>query len=83
MRLVYQAVTLDDANGDGVPDVCVCIGDTNTDGSVNVTDLLALLAGWGPNPGHPGDITGPGDVPDGTVNVIDLLALLAAWGACP
>ena len=78
VRLVYQAVTIDDANGDGVPDVCVCVGDTNTDGSVNVTDLLALLAAWGPNPGHVADING-----DDNVNVTDLLALLAAWGPCP
>ena len=78
VRLVYQAVTVDDANGDGVPDVCVCVGDTNTDGSVNVTDLLALLAAWGSNPGHVADFND-----DGNVNVTDLLALLAAWGTCP
>ncbi len=50
----------------------------NVDGSVNVTDLLALLAAWGPNPGHPADIND-----DGNVNVTDLLALLGAWGVCP
>ena len=48
------------------------------DGAVNVTDLLALLGAWGPNPGHAADING-----DGNVNVTDLLALLAAWGVCP
>ena len=48
------------------------------DGVVNVTDLLTLLGGWGPNPGHAGDIND-----DGNVNVTDLLAHLAAWGACP
>ena len=55
-----------------------CAADTNGDGLINVTDLLALLAAWGPNPGHVADING-----DGQVNVTDLLALLAAWGACP
>jgi len=55
-----------------------CAADTNGDGLINVTDLLALLAAWGPNPGHAADINN-----DGNVNVTDLLALLAAWGACP
>ena len=56
----------------------LCPGDTNLDGSVNVTDLLALLAAWGPNPGHVADFND-----DGSGNVTDLLALLAAWGSCP
>ena len=56
----------------------VCLADTNGDSMVNVTDLLTLLGGWGPNPGHVADINS-----DGNVNVTDLLALLAAWGACP
>lgn len=60
------------------PVLLPCPGDTNIDGSVNVTDLLVLLAGWGPNPGHVADFND-----DGNVNVTDLLQLLAAWGACP
>ncbi|MCZ6835790.1 MAG: hypothetical protein O7G85_08455 [Planctomycetota bacterium] len=56
-----------------------CVGDTNADSQVNVTDLLALLAAWGLCPA-----TCPPDInTDGDVNVTDLLALLAAWGACP
>ncbi len=55
-----------------------CPADFNGDGNVNVTDLLELLAAWGPNPGHAADIN-----EDGFVNVTDLLALLAAWGGCP
>ena len=56
-----------------------CVGDTNADSQVNVTDLLALLAAWGLCPAFcPPDINS-----DGTVNVTDLLALLAAWGPCP
>ena len=58
-----------------IPDLGACLADITGDGNVNVTDLLALLAAWGPNPGHPADING-----DGNVNVTDLLALLAAWG---
>ncbi len=56
-----------------------CPGDiVGLDGNVNVTDLISLLGGWGPNPGHPADIN-----EDGAVTVADLLALLGAWGACP
>jgi hypothetical protein len=56
----------------------------NGDGVVNVTDLLILLAAWGPYTESIGcrspDIAPPGG--DGFVNVTDLLALLAAWGPC-
>jgi hypothetical protein len=55
-----------------------CPADIDGDGVVNVTDFLALLAAWGPNPGHPADING-----DGTVGVNDFLELLASWGGCP
>ncbi len=55
-----------------------CPADTDGSGDVNVTDLIALLAGWGPNPGHVADFDG-----NGSVNVDDLITLLAAWGACP
>jgi len=63
----------------GDPPVLPCPADINGDGATNVTDLLALLAAWGPCPGGcAADING-----DETVNVTDLLALLAAWGPCP
>lgn len=69
--------------GDGTPDSACpppCPTDCAAlqDGNTNVTDLLALLAGWG----LPGscDMAPPGG--DGTINVTDLLALLAAWGPC-
>ena len=58
--------------------VAECVSDLDGDGSVNVADLLALLAAWGPNLCQVADTNGDGDV-----NVTDLLALLAAWGACP
>jgi hypothetical protein len=50
-------------------------GDIDGDGDVDTTDLLLLLAAWGPCPGCPEDING-----DGTVNTADLLLLLGNWG---
>ena len=56
-----------------------CPADITDDGLINVTDLLALLAAWGPcSAPCPPDINN-----DGNVNVTDLLALLGAWGLCP
>jgi hypothetical protein len=52
--------------------------DIDGDGTVGVTDLLALLAAWGPCPPPPGPCAADLDG-DGTVGVTDLLALLAAW----
>ncbi len=49
-------------------------GDVNGDGVVDVVDLIALLAAWGPCPDCPEDING-----DGIVNVVDLLILLSNW----
>lgn len=69
--------TSEDANENGIPDECECPGDLNGDGTVNVADLLVLLADWGQN-GGPADING-----DGVVNTEDLLLLLASWGECP
>ncbi len=54
-----------------------CVGDLDGDGFVGVTDLLSLLAAWGPNPGHPADLDG-----DGVVGINDFLDVLAAWGSC-
>ncbi len=55
-----------------------CPGDVDDDGTVGILDFLALLAAWGPNPGHPADLDD-----DGIVGILDFLALLAAWGSCP
>jgi hypothetical protein len=57
--------------------VTFCGADLDGDGSVGITDLLDLLASWGPCRGCPADL----DV-DGTVGITDLLDLLAAWGPC-
>jgi hypothetical protein len=56
-----------------------CPGDCAAprDATVDVTDLLAVLAGWG-------SASAPCDTDrDGDVDVSDLLAVLAAWGDCP
>jgi hypothetical protein len=54
-----------------------CPADVNNDGTVDVLDLLAVLADWGGS-GVPADING-----DGVVDVLDLLEVLAQWGPCP
>ena len=53
-----------------------CPEDVNGDGTVDVLDLLAVIAAWG-NPGGPEDVNG-----DGVVDVLDLLAVISAWGPC-
>lgn len=56
-----------------------CPADITENGNVNVSDLLELLATWGPcEKPCPSDFN-----TDGSVNVTDLLQLLAAWGLCP
>ena len=75
------AGTLADKDRNGIPDKCEpvkCLADLDADGIVGILDLLALLAAWGPNPGHPADFNG-----DGAVSILDLLELLANWGRCP
>jgi hypothetical protein len=54
-----------------------CPWDLDGSGSVSTSDLLALLAVWGSDPGGPPDFDG-----DGNVGTSDLLALLGNWGAC-
>ena len=56
----------------------ICLLDLDANGSVGVSDLLSLLASWGPRKGCSADFDG-----DGNVGASDLLALLANWGPCP
>ncbi len=59
-----------------------CDPDISFDGSVNVSDLLAVITAWGACPAPPA--TCPADINhDNTVGVADLLAVIGAWGACP
>jgi len=56
-----------------------CESDIDDNGSVNVDDLLALVATWGDCPkGCSADVN-----EDLVVNIDDLLLLIAAWGDCP
>ncbi|MHC4765613.1 MAG: right-handed parallel beta-helix repeat-containing protein [Planctomycetota bacterium] len=85
-RFVDDPATVDTGFGDpplvdigayefqGMP----CPWDLDGDGSVFVTDLLLLLAGWGPCADCPADFNA-----DGLVNVVDLLALIGNFGPCP
>jgi hypothetical protein len=56
-----------------------CDGDISGDGAVNVTDMLLVIAFWGPaQPAFPAaDINH-----DGAVNVNDLLTVIGHWGMC-
>jgi hypothetical protein len=53
-----------------------CPADVDGSGTVDVDDLLALIAGWGGSD-QALDING-----SGTVDVDDLLILIGAWGPC-
>lgn len=55
----------------------VCLGDLTGSGAVDVSDLLLLLASWGPCGSCAADLDG-----SGVVDVSDLLILLGAWGPC-
>lgn len=53
------------------------------DGLVNVSDLLAVINGWGPC-GAPCPPSCSADTNDDcNVDVTDLLAVINGWGACP
>ena len=70
-----------DDNNNGIPDECEpppCPWDLDNNGTVGASDLLSLLASWGPCKGCPADFD-----ENGTVGASDLLALLANWGPCP
>jgi len=76
---IFEGIS-EDLNANGIPDECEAIGDLDGNGVVNVRDLLALLAAWGPcvDPCPPSCM---GDTNfDCMVNWIDLLTLLSNWG---
>ncbi len=64
---IYQALS----------EIGACPADLDGDGAVGITDLLAMLAAWGTDPGGPPDLDG-----DGIVGITDLLELLSSWGPC-
>ena len=70
-----------DSNGNGIPDECECTADFDSDGDVDVRDLLELISFW--------EFTSPPDDPlavdltlDGIVNIHDLLLLIEQFGDC-
>lgn len=68
-----------DGNANGTADACetACATDLDGDGQTGFSDLLAVLAAWGPCAACPEDLDDSGDV-----GFSDLLAVLAAWGPC-
>ena len=79
--------TLEDLDGNGVPDCCdaetscePCIGDITGDGNVDSSDLGILIALWNTNAksNREADLNG-----DGIVNAADIGLLVGAWGLCP
>lgn len=68
-------LVLDRSTGSPTQDLFRLDGDTNGDAVIDVADLLAVLAAWGPCLACDADTNG-----DGQVDVADLLAVLAAWG---
>ena len=82
MTVEYETVNDRDSDSNGILDSCECPADCATagpDATINVADLLDLLANWGDAPAAC-DIAPNGG--DGIVNADDLLAVLAAWGSC-
>ncbi|UCD75146.1 MAG: hypothetical protein JSV91_15355, partial [Phycisphaerales bacterium] len=56
----------------------LCPADVNSDGTIDIDDLFALLAAWGPCDGCAEDLNN-----DGWVDIDDIFEVLAAWGPCP
>jgi len=67
-----------DLNGDGVLDVCQCLGDLDGDRDVDLDDLTSLLRAFaGPDvPAAGGDVDGDGDT-----DLDDMTILLVRFGA--
>jgi len=66
-----------DLNGNGIPDECECLGDLDGDGAVGFSDVLDVIAAWGPCAACPEDLDG-----NGAVGFSDLLVLIGFWGPC-
>ena len=65
-----------DCNGDGVPNECDCLADIDETCAVDIGDLLAVLARWGPCACRE-DLDR-----SGAVDIGDILMVLATWGPC-
>jgi trimeric autotransporter adhesin len=63
-----------------------CLADITGGGVVNIDDLLAVIAAWGPCPVPPASCmanVAQGGASAGVVDIDDLLAVISAWGPCP
>ena len=68
-----------DGGGNTIADECpIDCPDINSDGLVNVSDLLVVGSTSGDLTDSPADIN-----EDGIVDVSDLLIVVGNWGACP
>ncbi len=59
--------------------VLMSAGDIDADGTIGITDFLALLVAWGPCAGSPQSCLADLDC-DGSVGIADFLTLLENWG---
>ena len=67
-----------DENNNGIPDECDCFGDITGDGSVNVSDIVALITEWGSTESIICDLDG-----NGVVGVTDIIVFMSTcWGSC-
>ncbi len=66
-----------DQNANSIPDDCECIQDLNSDGFVDLLDVVIILGDWMTSPDGLPDING-----DGMVDLQDLLLVLDAYGPC-
>ena len=57
--------------------LCDCTGDADCSGTVDIEDLLAVIADYGCIRDCVADTTG-----DGIVDIEDVLAVISGWGAC-
>ena len=56
---------------------CECPGDANCDGTINIDDLLGVIANFGCVSGCEFDADGDGDS-----DIDDLLSIISYWGSC-
>jgi hypothetical protein len=66
-----------DANGNGVLDFCEHPGDVTGDFTVNIDDILLVIANWNAS-GPPGTVPGDANA-NGIVDIDDILLVIAHW----
>ena len=65
-----------DVNGNDIPDECECPGDITGEGTIDVEDILLVIAAFGQSGGIE-DLNG-----NGQVDVADILIVIEGWGSC-